>query len=585
MSVMTEQLVGIAQEARQLPHGQRTPFYDRWAEQLNMSRATLLKKIKGVAMTKQRKRRADAGQCSLEEWEARLVSAMLVESIRKNGKQTGTLKEMVELLRANGKIRAVRVDTSTGEELPLSDDAIARALRNYGLHPDQVLRPTPAISLRSAHPNHVWQVDASISAQFYMDTDGSKAIDRAQYYEGKPENLKKIERQRLWRYVITDHTSGWLYVEYVLGAETAENLINVFINAMQKREGDPAHGVPLIMMTDPGAAMKSAMFRNLCRALSVDLVINQVGNARAKGQVEQAHNLVERLFESRLAIQKANSLDEINQLAWRWAAYFNATAVHTRTGVSRYSKWLTITPDQLRLAPSIEVCRDLAVSDPETRVVDNHLCIGFRSKTFDVADVPDVGVGQELLVVRNPWRDEDSAQIVLKDANGREYFHVVDRVAQDDHGFNANGAMIGGEFKGIATTAGQQNRDELEQIATGTTSKADAESARKAKRRVFADINPHADVEQYKPVDYLPKRGTDLKVDAPEVVTKPLTHVEAAKQLRGRLGRLWKGTEHFNWLKGEFPDGVRSEDLDGIEQQLRGMDAQPAPGNLRVVGG
>jgi len=585
MSVLTEQLVTIAQQARALPHGERTPFYDRWADQLNMSRATLLRKIKGVAMTKTRKRRSDAGQCSLELWEAKLLSSVLVETIRKNGKQTGTLKDTVELLRAGGKIRAVRVDTSTGEESPLSDDAIGRALRNYGLHPDQLLQPTPAVALRSAHPNHVWQVDASISAQFYMDTDGSKAIDRAQYYEGKPENLKKIERQRLWRYVITDHTSGWLYVEYVLGAETAENLINVFINAMQKRDGDPAHGVPFVMMTDPGAAMKSAMFRNLCRGLGVDLIINQVGNARAKGQVEQAHNLVERLFESRLAIQKANSLEEINQLAWRWAAYFNATSVHTRTGVSRYSKWLTIAQDQLRLAPSIEVCRDLAVSDPETRVVDNELCISFRGKQFCVAEVPDVGVGQELLVVRNPWRDDDSAQIVLKDENGREYFQVVDRLEMDDHGFKASAAMIGSEHKAVATTTAQHNRDELEQIATGNDSKEAAEAARKAKRRVFADINPHADVEQHKPVEYLPKRGTALDVQAPEVITRALTHVEAAKQLRDRLGRLWKGAEHFAWLQGSYPEGVPAEALNDIEAELRADDKRTQAGPLRVVGG
>jgi len=162
-------------------------------------------------------------------------------------------------------------------------------------------------------------------------------MHKAEFYEGKPANLKRIERQRLWRYVVTDHTSGTLYVEYVLGAESAENLCSVLINAMQKRgAADPFHGVPWVLMTDPGAAMTSGIFRNLCRVLSIDLVINRVGNARAKGQVEQAHNLVEREFESALKFQPAKTLEQINAWATQWMLFFNSTSIHTRTRRSRY---------------------------------------------------------------------------------------------------------------------------------------------------------------------------------------------------------------------------------------------------------
>lgn len=584
MSVLTEQLVAIAQQARSLPHGTRTLFYDQWSRQLNMSRQTLLRKLKGVSMSKTRKRRDDAGVVSLELGEAQHISTFLMECIRKNDKRNATIKHTVELLRANGVIKAVRIDKETGEEIPLSDDAIARALRNYGLHLDQLLQPTPAIALRSAHPNHVWEVDASISAQFYMATSGSKAIDPTQVYAGKPENVKKIEKQRLWRYVITDHTSGTLYVEYVLGAETSENLTNVFINAMQKRhEHDPFHGVPLVMMTDPGAAMTSAMFRNLCKGLGVDLIINKVGNARAKGQVEQAHNIVERLFESRLAIQKANSLEEVNELAWRWMRYYNATAIHTRHGLTRFGNWLKILPEQLRFAPTVEVCRDLAISNPETRVVNNYLHVSFRGSQFDVADIPDIGVGQELLVVRNPWRDEDGAQIVLRDENGREVFYPVEKVVKDVNGFNETGAMIGKEFKAIKQTTGEKNSQTLEQIATGTSSVGESESARKAKQRVMAHVNPHADVEQFKSAEYMPKRGTDLDFDAPQVVTKALTHVDAAVLLRQRMGNLWQGAKHFKYLQDEYAEGVPSEALDTVEEALR--NPPKAAAGLKVVGG
>lgn len=118
-------------------------------------------------------------------------------------------------------------------------------MRAYKLHPEQLLHDAPSVSLASKHPNHVWQVDASISTQYYLADDGARVMNPAEFYDGKPSNLKKIERQRLWRYVITDHTSGTIYLEYVLGAESSENLCNVLINAMQKRhDSDPFHGVP-----------------------------------------------------------------------------------------------------------------------------------------------------------------------------------------------------------------------------------------------------------------------------------------------------------------------------------------------------
>ena len=581
MSTLTEQLVVIAQQARSLPHGKKTDFYTHWAQQLGMSYQTLLRRIKGVAMTEPRKRRSDAGQTSLTLEELRLISAVMMQMVRKNDKRNGSVGAVVEALRADGKIDAGRVNEETGEFFPLSDSAITRALRNAGLHPDQLNQPTPAIALRSLHPNHCWQVDASISAQFYMDVDGSESIDPAQYYDGKPQNLKKIERKRLWRYVITDHTSGTLYVEYVLGAESAENLINVFINAMQKRhEHDPFHGVPFILMTDPGAAMTSARFRNLCRGLGVDLIINQVGNARAKGQVEQAHNIVERQFESRLAIKKANSLDEINEQVWRWMRYFNATAVHTRTRMTRYASWLSIMADQLRLAPSIEDCREFAISAPESRVVDNYLRVSFNSKLFDVSTVPDIGVGQELMLVRNAYRDADTAQVVLRDENGREVFHVVHCLEYDANNFDANGAVIGGNYKAKATTTGEKNRQTLEQLATGTNSVEEAKAARKAKKPVFAGLNIHADIEQFKPTAYIPKRGTELDAQAPVVIEKPLTHVETAKLLSERMGNVWKGAEHFNWIKEHYPEGVPSSALNDIEATLRNPRLA-----LKVIGG
>jgi len=563
-------------------HGGKKQIYASACKTLGISTATFHRYKKELTVqSKSRKQRQDAGSSALTLEEAQILSALLIESIRKNDKQLSTIQGAVDLLRANGKIKAERLDENTGELIPMSISAISRALTTYQLHPKQLLVPKPSVRLASEHPNHVWQVDASISAQFYLDNRGSQAIDRSQHYEGKPQNLKKIEKQRLWRYVITDHTSGTVYVEYVLGAESGENLCTVMINAMQKRDGDPFHGAPWIIMTDPGAAMTGAVFRNLCRGLGIELIINRTGNARAKGQVEQAHNQVERGFEMRLGLKKVTSLDEINTLAAKWSRYFNATAIHTRTGMTRFAKWMEITTDQLRIAPGIERCRELAVSAAETRKVNTHLEISWQGNQYDVSDVPNIAVGQSLLITSNPWRDDDTAQVVYVDDEGHEKYKIIEKLGEGNHNFGQSAAIIGKEYKSHARTETEKRREQLEQLATGTRSAAEAEEHRKKKRRTFADINPHADVEQYQEPVFMPKAGTDLEVKGPTVASQTLSLVEAAKRLKGRMGSLWKA-EYFKWLKKHYAAGVPEEALDGIEVQLRKAPEAPS---LKVVGG
>ncbi|APC18572.1 integrase [Pseudomonas frederiksbergensis] len=568
--VQTQLLAQIAQRAASAPHGQRTAIYKAGATELGISLQTLQRKLKEVSVTKPRKRRSDAGCSALPLEEAQLISAVLLESIRANNKQLSTIERAVERLRSNNLIFAGRVDEATGVFQPLSNGAISRALRSYKLHPEQLLHDAPAVSLASKHPNHVWQVDASISTQFYLADDGARVMNKAEFYDGKPANLKKIERQRLWRYVITDHTSGTVYLEYVLGAESAENLCNVLINAMQKRhESDPFHGVPWMLMTDPGAAMTSGIFRNLCRAMSIDLIINQVGNARAKGQVEQAHNIVEREFESALKFQAAESLEQINAWAGQWMRYYNATSVHTRTRRTRFGVWQLITPDQLRLAPTIEVCRELAVSTPEERKVSNLLRVSFRGAQFDVSSVPSVMVGEKLLITRNCWRDQDAAIVVLMGEDGREQYHVVERIEMDAFGFAETSATIGEQYKRHADTPAQVSRKVLEQLATGTTNEEDAKAARKAKTLPFGGlIDPHKHVTDTVLPAYLPRRGTSLNVNAPTVEHALLTHVEAAKLLRPRMTDIWSA-ETFSWLQQHCPDGIAQEQLDAIEAELK----------------
>ncbi|HBD2493919.1 TPA: integrase, partial [Escherichia coli] len=138
-----------------------------------------------------------------------------------------------------------------------------------------------------------------------------------------------------------------------------------------------------------------------------------------------------------------HSLEELNALAAKWRSHFNATAVHSRHGKTRTDIWLKITAEQLKKAPSVEVCRELAVAAPELRKVTPKLRVSFRGTEFDVSTVPGVLVGEKLMITRNPWRS-DVAQVVLTGEDGHETFFLVEEVRKNEFGF-AEGAAVFGE--------------------------------------------------------------------------------------------------------------------------------------------
>ncbi|KJZ06897.1 integrase, partial [Marinomonas sp. S3726] len=353
-------MTNALREAKAAQHGERQTIYNNACEKLNISIHTF-HRYKAELMGKaKRKQRGDTGSTGLERDEAILISGVMMESLRNNGKRLYSLIDAVEALRADNQIKAARINKETGELVPLSESAIHRALRHYKLHPDQLLRPSAHAEVQSLHPNHVWQIDASLCVLYYLKptaaSNGLHVMAREEFYKNKPKNLQKVMADRVWSYEITDHTSGWIYVEYVMGAESGENLCSVFINAMQERSnGDVMHGVPKILYMDPGSANTSSMTKNLCRQLNIEDIAHKAGNARATGQVENARNIIERSFEAGLKFQPVANLEELNALAAKWRIYYNAKRKHRRHGMTRTDGWLRIKEDQLIKAPSIEV--------------------------------------------------------------------------------------------------------------------------------------------------------------------------------------------------------------------------------------
>lgn len=575
--VLIHRLVHVAQAAATAAAGGKQAIYGAACAELGISLATLHRYLKKVSVKPERKQRSDAGEVTLTREEAISISAGLMVSQRKSAtKRLLSIGQAVDVMRANGEVRAERVDPATGEVTLLSDSSIARALRHYGLHPDQLNRPAPAVELKSLHPNHVWQIDASLCVLYYLNAStakesGLQVMDHKVFYKNKPANLKRIEADRVWSYEVTDHNSGAIFVHYVMGAESGMNLAESFIGAIQKREGDPFHGVPFILMMDMGSANTSGLFANLARRLQVKLIAHAPGNARATGQVENARNLIERSFESGLRLRPVGDLAELNAQAQRWARWYNANKVHSRHGKTRYEQWLGIAEQQLRVAPPADLCQELLTDTPETRQVSDRLTVSFKGREFDVRSVPDVMIGEKLHICRNPWV-LDAVMVLLKDADGHELLHTAALVVRNEDGFREEGAnVIGEDWARPADTQLETNRKEVERFAYDAATDDEAAARRKAGVTPFAGrIDPLKVIEQAPQHTFMPRRGTEL---APSITTsstplpvRVLSLFEVARDLSAD-GVVMTAEKHAQ-VRSWYPDGVPEDQLADLQARL-----------------
>lgn len=578
-AVLNERLNAIAAQLGQLPHGTKSAFMRKEAEKLNMSVAKLYKELEQVMIKPKRKRRADAGKTALSEKDAQMISALILETMRKNGKRLMTVERAVDMLVANHEIDPTRVDKETGEVHTLSTSTIVRALKLYKLHPDQLLQPAPVNAMQSLYPNHVWEIDASLCVLFYLpktakDT-GLRMMNADEFYKNKPKNLDKIVNDRVWRYVISDHCSGCLFVWYVFGGENSENLCEAFIQAMQPKADilkDPMRGRPTDVMLDAGSANTGYGFQNLCKQMGVSVIINKVGNPRSKGQVENGNNLVEMNFESSLKLVRVENIEQLQALANRWMRYFNGQKIHSRHGMTRYQAWQKIPADKLLIPPPTDYCRELVLSKPETRKVKPDLTVDFEGREFDVSKVPFVMVGEKITIAKNPWQ-QYSAQVQCFDEHGKEYWQVAPVVVRNEFGFRVDAAIIGEQFKAHADTQAQTNAKELEKLAMQADTLEQAEQNRKAKALPFGGrIDPFAHQEQAladDKVGYMPKRGTQMDYNKMDVQAAVLNKAQLARLLKPRVE-----ADGGDWavavarLQQLYPNGAPESELDTVYDRI-----------------
>lgn len=573
MSAGRELLVDAARAHAVAGRGEQTRIVSELADALGVSRATAYRRLKGALASAPRKRRADAGATTLTREEALLIAATVEETRRLTGTGEIPLECAVDALRKAGKINAGRVDRATGEFIPLSLSAIRRGLAQHHCHPEQLAQPSASQELASEHPNHYWQIDASISRQFYLADGCAEVMPRAVYYRGKPNNFQSINDRRIVRYAIVDHCTGAFRLHYVLRSESTQAVISALIHAMTPAPG-LMHGKPRLVGMDKGTY--SATVARFLGALGVEVYAHAAGNARATGAVETLHNIIETHFEAALKLRSpVTSIEEINRLAADWCRVFCATRVHSRHGMTRTNAWGRITREQLQLVPPPEVLRELATSEPvECSVRD--LRIKYRGQKWCVRELPGVYERQKLRVCLNAL-DPNSVRVLVDGADGRPAHYLAPRVVPGDWGFATIAAKVG-EYQQLPDSPVDANRKAIARLAMDVATDAEAAAARKSKRVAFGGaLAPDQQWAAQQPPPVLPRAGTPSNIEAPGIVAPlpvmspnrpqyvpvPLSHLEMARSLKARIearGMSWS-PDMYQRMTALWPDGVPEEQL------------------------
>lgn len=554
----------LAAQLDATPHGGRAALLVQAGQHMGVASSTVYRELAAVGWRSGRKPRVDSGSCHWNRAEALAVATLMRVSERENDKRLLSVADATAMALANGLIRS-----------PLSESAAHAAMRRYGVHPVQMAAPPPHQPLASRHPNHYWQVDASICVLYWMTRGGLGVMEKRLFNKNKPEHFKRVENDRVLRYVVTDHCTGAFLLRYYVGAgERQEFLFDVLAEAMTERPGEPFHGVPFMLGADKGSAM-SHMLRHWLGALRVELVTHAPGNARAKGSVEKTHDLVERGFEGRLKYLPITSLDQLNLAADTWRQAFCAKALHSRHGMSRWAAWQRIQPTELRLAPPRAVLDALLTAKEDTRVVRGDLTVsyrvkGFASEQYSVAHVPGVRVEERVTITWNPYR-APNIDVITVSAEGHEQRWECTPLPQDDAwGFSGAAQTVGDGYHRQADTAADQARKESLRLAYGSDTLAGAERQRASRAPAFGGrVDPIGYLaNETRNLTHLPRAGTDLPINRVQIEERPIGVVETVRRLKAMLGADVPDGLYMR-IASAYPDGVAESALESVAACLR----------------
>lgn len=562
-------LNNIAKKLDSVGHGQRGPILNEAQEFLGFSRQTIYRQLKQVCgWSSERKARADKGRMTVSSESLLALAAMNRESIRDNGKQTMFTTTARGILEQNG------------HEINVSNATLNRLMRQRKLNVNAQKVANPVQSLRALHPNHVHEIDPSLCLIYYMKNKQHIMRDR-DFYKNKLENYAKV-KYKVWRYTLYDRASGIIIPWYVeASGENQHSLFQFLMFAWGKQDGRLFHGVPQLLYWDKGSANTSSAIKNLLNHLEVKYLEHEAGNARAKGGVENANNIIETQFESRLKFQPVNSINELNDAAMKWAEAYNANRLPgqdtrlRRIGlsepVSRQTLWQHITAEQLRILPPVDVCKALMASREQERQVKSDLTISFKhpqadsSLIYSLKGLDGIAV-KDKVSVRSLVYGDCAIQIEVPRYDGEALIYRVEPDRNfDKFGQRLDAPVIGEEYKSKGDTEIEQAAKAMDQVAYPDMTEDEIKKAKQKQVAPFGGkLNTLSYLEDINHPAYFEQKGSEI--DTPEHLkpaTTTLTLTAALMRITSEIGRKLT-TDENKWLSARYNDGVPEDSLDSL---------------------
>lgn len=561
--------------------GDKGSIIKRATEYLCISKNKLYQELAALGWTSGRKKRSDSGELAITRTEAELLANLMRQSERDSGKPLLIIRDAINVALANGQLSQ-----------DISESTVSRAFKRFRIHPTQLNTIETTTSQRSLHPNHAWQFDVSICVLYYLKGGkGLQVMSEDEFYKNKPKNLESIAKQRVLRYLATDHYSGAFFLRYYEApGENVETITKFLFEAFCERNtGELMYGVPQILIWDAGSANIAHQTRHMLDMLEVKHIAHTPGRPWAKGQVESTHNIVERRFEGRLAFTTINSIEELNQCAMKWSIGFQSLNAHTRHKNSRFGLWQTIRTEQLRLIKDVELVKSMMQqTKPEVRKVrPNELSIsfapkGYASLDYSLAHIPHIIAGDEVKVFVNPYKTP-AIRVMSVDDMGQEHTHEALPIERDAAGFNLQAPIIGEQHKAIRETQTDISRKRLDTAAWGTDNPREIKKIRKGRVPAFnGDINPMADIEQQSVPLFMPRRGTEMSVEGQPLTEQKMTIIGASNRFKKAFNPHKNELSAFKKsLKAQYPEGISETELNLFIEQWEQGDHDYAQSAVR----
>lgn len=569
MNLQPQQLAEAWRLLEAAPRGQKTAIMQDLARMFGLSVSQTYTALKDGGWCSGRKVRADKGTSErLTDAELHAMSQWLFLTQRKTGKILGDIATGKEELYRSGRISLTAYETS--------DATWNRRLLTAGIGKAGLKSPSLATELDSRHPNEWHLVDASVGVLFYLDR-GQMKFKRFDTMDpkNKPQQFAEFVNRRLLlvRWVLVDHYSGSFVVDYHQSTgETSADLLDFLHYAWSPKVDPrwPIHGVGWHLWMDQASAQKSAAVTALTQSLGVQLHLHQSSEvrsdapaARATGGVEVVQRIWEHEFE---VLWRSNpptgGLEQIRRQAADYCVLMNSDPRYKlrRAGMTRSELWMDIKDEQLRLPPSLDVFRSLAVGRAESRVLDAYGKFTLDKHEFKLQHctwLPD----ERVEVRRSPF--DDSRVQVLNLRTGEQAEAV--RLERRRNGRSSAAVYLGEKD----TTHAHQPKHAAARVREAVAEQVSSKTGLAAPGAIVSQLEQSAELVN---VQFVPRVGTPILATVSGRLVDAWDALELAV---ARLGEL--APDESAWLSGQIPGRMdETEALALIEQlaERKGLNRQ-----------